>query len=270
MLLFAGPDPARRPRYFGHGVPAMAKPRVKARASDAGLQVAPASPIQLRKRDQRYRRNYDLGLYLQRAWCSRPGWATARSSAAASPPSPATSPSRNTHEHTATAAASSTDWRTPWTTKASAYGAHFRSGTTRATAQRLSLLLGYEIEAWFHSRAVTPKGWVAPSWPRNYGGMGAIAQLIIFIEGRRWGVGRAPDMEHHHGVGPLPTIQYAPRSSVRTTCAQNLTGEHPGAGATPRPNPGIFPTSQASHLREAVVDGDDFIVNGQRSGPLAG
>ena len=49
------------------------------------------------------------------------------------------------------------------------------------------------------------KGWIAPAWPRDRGGMGlsAAKQIIYIEEMERWGVARMPD----HGLTMVgPTI----------------------------------------------------------------
>ncbi|HEY5292218.1 MAG TPA: acyl-CoA dehydrogenase family protein, partial [Burkholderiales bacterium] len=60
----------------------------------------------------------------------------------------------------------------------------------------------HENKSWFLRMAA--KGWIAPGWPREYGGMGlAPAKLLIFLEEQeRWGIVRFQD----HGilmVGPV-------------------------------------------------------------------
>ena len=59
-----------------------------------------------------------------------------------------------------------------------------------------------EIGPWYLT--LSKNGWIAPSWPTQYGGMGLSPEkLIIFIEEQeRWGVARAPDMGITM-VGPL-------------------------------------------------------------------
>ena len=51
-----------------------------------------------------------------------------------------------------------------------------------------------EIKDWYLK--LSDKGWVAPAWPREHGGMGlSPSKMLIFMEEQeRWGIGRAPDM----------------------------------------------------------------------------
>src|SRR3546814_14944985 len=50
-----------------------------------------------------------------------------------------------------------------------------------------------EIKDWYCT--LSRQGWIAPSWPREHGGMAlSPARLIAYIEeAERYGVGRAPD-----------------------------------------------------------------------------
>ncbi|MDF1483086.1 acyl-CoA dehydrogenase family protein [Extensimonas sp. H3M7-6] len=116
-----------------------------------------------------------------------------------------------------------------------------------------------EIKHWFLK--LSQKGWVAPSWPTQYGGMGLTPEkLIIFIEEQeRWGVGRAPDMGITM-VGPL-LIQYGTEEQRAHYLPKILAGENIWCQGYSEPNSG---SDLASLRTEAVVDGDDFIVNGQK------
>ncbi|WP_255429104.1 acyl-CoA dehydrogenase family protein [Ramlibacter albus] len=116
-----------------------------------------------------------------------------------------------------------------------------------------------EIREW--TLKLAARGWLAPSWPQRHGGMGlAPDKLIAFIEEQeRHGVARAPDMGITM-VGPL-LIQngtdaqrehYLPRIlSCRDIWCQGYS--EPDSGS-----------DLASLRTEAVPDGDDFIVNGQK------
>ena len=105
------------------------------------------------------------------------------------------------------------------------------------------------------------KGWIAPAWPREYGGMGlSPGKLIIYMEEQeRWGVARAPDQ----GIlmlGPLlmrfgteeQKIQYLPGI---------ISCEHIWCQGYSEPNAG---SDLASLRTEAVADGNDFVINGSK------
>ncbi|MFH1870808.1 MAG: acyl-CoA dehydrogenase family protein [Pseudomonadota bacterium] len=105
------------------------------------------------------------------------------------------------------------------------------------------------------------KGWLAPSWPVEHGGMGlAPEKMIIFIEEQeRWGVGRAPDMGIIM-IGPL-LIQNGSEEQKREYLPKILACEHIWCQGYSEPNAG---SDLASLRTEAILDGDEFVVNGQK------
>lgn len=117
-----------------------------------------------------------------------------------------------------------------------------------------------EIGPWYLK--LSEKGWVAPSWPTQYGGMGLSPEkLIIFIEEQeRWGVARAPDMGITM-VGPL-LINHGNEAQRAYYLPKIIAGEHIWCQGYSEPNSG---SDLASLRTEAVADGDDFIVNGQKT-----
>ncbi|MDI1274804.1 MULTISPECIES: acyl-CoA dehydrogenase family protein [unclassified Polaromonas] len=117
-----------------------------------------------------------------------------------------------------------------------------------------------EIGHWYLT--LSKKGWVAPSWPTQYGGMGLSPEkLIIFIEEQeRWGVARAPDMGITM-VGPL-LINHGDEAQRSSYLPKIIAGEHIWCQGYSEPNSG---SDLASLRTEAVADGDDFIVNGQKT-----
>ena len=117
-----------------------------------------------------------------------------------------------------------------------------------------------EIGPWYLK--LSERGWVAPSWPTQYGGMGLSPEkLIIFIEEQeRWGVARAPDMGITM-VGPL-LINHGNQTQRAYYLPKIIAGEHIWCQGYSEPNSG---SDLASLRTEAVVDGDDFIVNGQKT-----
>ena len=117
-----------------------------------------------------------------------------------------------------------------------------------------------EIGPWY--LALSKQGWVAPNWPSQYGGMGLSPEkLIIFIEEQeRWGVARAPDMGITM-VGPL-LINHGNEAQRAYYLPKIIAGEHIWCQGYSEPNSG---SDLASLRTEAVVDGDDFIVNGQKT-----
>ena len=105
------------------------------------------------------------------------------------------------------------------------------------------------------------RGWAAPAWPVEHGGMGLAAdKLLIFIEEReRWGVGRTLD-QGVIMVGPM-LMQYGSPEQQAHYLPNALSGEHIWCQGYSEPNAG---SDLASLTTSAVRDGDEFVVNGQK------
>lgn len=117
-----------------------------------------------------------------------------------------------------------------------------------------------EIKDWYLT--LSKQGWLAPAWPQQYGGMGLTpSKLIIFMEEiELHGVGRAPDMGITM-VGPL-LIQNGSEEQKAYYLPKILSGEHVWCQGYSEPNSG---SDLASLRTEAVLDGDHFVVNGQKT-----
>lgn len=116
-----------------------------------------------------------------------------------------------------------------------------------------------EARPWYI--ALANAGWLAPAWPREHGGMGlsAAKQLIYMDEFERLGAARTPD----HGImllGPL-LIRYGTDEQRRHFLPKILSGEHIWCQGYSEPNAG---SDLASLRTEAVLDGDEWVVNGQK------
>ena len=117
-----------------------------------------------------------------------------------------------------------------------------------------------EIAGW--TEKLVAKGWIAPGWPTEYGGMGlSVEKFLAFQEEfDRLGVPRAPDM----GVvmlGPL-LIRFGTDAQRARFLPPILRGETVWCQGYSEPNSG---SDLASLRTEAVLDGDDYIVNGQKT-----
>jgi alkylation response protein AidB-like acyl-CoA dehydrogenase len=116
-----------------------------------------------------------------------------------------------------------------------------------------------EIRDW--TQTLHQKGWIAPNWPLEYGGMGLDAsKLVIFMEEQeRAGVGRAPDMGVVN-VGPL-LIKFGSTEQKQFYLPKILSFEHIWCQGYSEPNTG---SDLASVQTRAVLEGDEFVVNGQK------
>ncbi len=117
-----------------------------------------------------------------------------------------------------------------------------------------------EMREWYST--LSRCGWIAPGWPRELGGMGldASKMLILLEEQERYGVARVPD----HGivqVGPI-LMKFGNAEQQKHYLPKIFTGEHIWAQGYSEPNAG---SDLASLRTEAVAEGGDFIVNGQKT-----
>jgi hypothetical protein len=117
-----------------------------------------------------------------------------------------------------------------------------------------------EIKPWYLK--LSAKGWLAPNWPVEYGGMGlSPAKVLIFIEEQeRWGVARAPDMGITM-IGPL-LIAHGDLDQRTRYLPKILSGENVWCQGYSEPNSG---SDLASLQCEAILSGDEFVVNGQKT-----
>jgi alkylation response protein AidB-like acyl-CoA dehydrogenase len=131
------------------------------------------------------------------------------------------------------------------------YPAHLRNPPKR--------LHHAEGKPWY--MALSQKGWLAPGWPREYGGMGlsVAKQLIMTDEYERHGVARGADQ----GIvmlGPL-LMRYGTEEQRRRFLPRILSGEDIWCQGYSEPNAG---SDLASLRTEAVLDGDHYVVNGSK------
>jgi alkylation response protein AidB-like acyl-CoA dehydrogenase len=105
-------------------------------------------------------------------------------------------------------------------------------------------------------------GWIAPAWPKQYGGMGLPAdKLIAYIEeSEAWGIARPPD-QGLVMIGPI-LMRFGTDEQRERFLPKVLAGEHVWTQGYSEPNAG---SDLASVRTEAVIDGDEFVVNGQKT-----
>ena len=116
-----------------------------------------------------------------------------------------------------------------------------------------------EMKGWWAK--LYQKGWVAPNWPREWGGMGLDAgKMLIYLEEmERHGVARPPDQGITH-IGPI-LMHYGTDEQKQFYLPRALSGEHIWCQGYSEPNSG---SDLASLRTTAVPDGDDYIINGQK------
>jgi alkylation response protein AidB-like acyl-CoA dehydrogenase len=131
------------------------------------------------------------------------------------------------------------------------YPEHFRHVSRR--------LYWNEIKDWYLT--LSARGWLAPAWPRRFGGMelSAEKQLAFFEEMESYGAARLPD-QGIINLGPV-LIRYGTEAQQQEYLPRILSGEHIWCQGYSEPNSG---SDLASLRTQAVPDGDDFIVNGQK------
>lgn len=117
----------------------------------------------------------------------------------------------------------------------------------------------HEIKDWY--MVLSKQGWVAPAWPKQFGGMGLPpAKMIAYVEEQEeYGVARAPDMGIVM-IGPL-LIQRGTPEQQQKFLPKIIAGEHIWCQGYSEPGAG----SDLAALRtEAIQDGNEFVVNGQK------
>jgi alkylation response protein AidB-like acyl-CoA dehydrogenase len=119
------------------------------------------------------------------------------------------------------------------------------------------------LHGWYKRMAA--KGWIAPAWPCEYGGMGLLpAKLLIFLEEQeRCGITRYQD----HGVlmvGPV-LMRHGTEAQRRRYLPKILACEEIWCQGYSEPNAGsdLASLRTRAHL-ESNADGDQFVVNGQK------
>ena len=116
-----------------------------------------------------------------------------------------------------------------------------------------------EMKDWW--RQLCDKGWIAPNWPPEWGGMGLDAgKMVIYLEEmERWGVARAPDQGITQ-VGPI-LMKFGADAQKQHYLPKTLSGEYIWCQGYSEPNSG---SDLASLRTEAVSNGGHFVINGQK------
>ncbi len=108
------------------------------------------------------------------------------------------------------------------------------------------------------------KNWVAPAWPKEYGGAG-MSIMEQFIYNQETARMRAPPHIFIGGLGVAvvgPTIiHYGSEEQKKEFIPKILSGEHMWCQGFSEPEAG---SDLASLKTRAVRDGDDYVINGQK------
>ncbi len=113
-------------------------------------------------------------------------------------------------------------------------------------------------------KKLAAKGWLAPAWPKEYGGAGMtiMQQFIYNLETARL---RAPSPMFMAGLGIAvvgPTlILFGSEEQKKSYLPKILSGEHIWCQGFSEPNAG---SDLASLQTTAVRDGDEYVINGQK------
>lgn len=124
----------------------------------------------------------------------------------------------------------------------------------------LSRLHWDEVKPWY--RKLSERGWLCPTWPVEHGGMGLTAgkHLILIEEFERFGAARVNDIGPVM-LGPL-LLKYGTEAQKAQFLPKILSGEHIWAQGYSEPGAG---SDLAAVRCEAVLDGDEWVINGQKT-----
>ena len=116
-----------------------------------------------------------------------------------------------------------------------------------------------ELMPWY--RALSAKGWIAPHWPQQHGGMGATLnqQIIMTEELARVGAPHLPAQGLHH-IGPI-LIEFGTPEQKAKHLPPIIDGSVIWAQGYSEPGAG---SDLASVATRATPDGENFVVNGQK------
>ena len=116
-----------------------------------------------------------------------------------------------------------------------------------------------ELMPWY--RTLSRKGWIAPHWPKQYGGMGATLneQIIMTEELARVGAPQLPAQGLNH-IGPI-LIEFGAEEQKARHLPPIIAGTVIWAQGYSEPGAG---SDLASLATRATLEGDHFLVRGQK------
>jgi alkylation response protein AidB-like acyl-CoA dehydrogenase len=117
-----------------------------------------------------------------------------------------------------------------------------------------------EDAVWWH-RKLNDRGWIAPNWPKEHGGMDATVEqrLILFEEMARKGAPEISSQAIYH-IAPI-LIRFGTPGQQARHLPPMLTAERLWCQGYSEPNSG---SDLASLRTSATLEGDRLIVNGQK------
>lgn len=118
----------------------------------------------------------------------------------------------------------------------------------------------HEVREW--NIKLAERGWIAPGWPKEWGGMDLTpAKNLIFLdELERWGVGRSLDQGVRQ-LGPA-LMKYGSEEQRRYYLPKIISCEHVWCQGYSEPNAG---SDLASVSTTATIEGDEIVINGQKT-----
>jgi alkylation response protein AidB-like acyl-CoA dehydrogenase len=116
-----------------------------------------------------------------------------------------------------------------------------------------------ELMPWY--RTLSAKGWIAPHWPKRYGGMGATLneQIIMSEELARVGAPQLPSQGLNH-IGPI-LMEFGTEAQQAQHLPPIIEGTVIWAQGYSEPGAG---SDLASLATRATLQGDHFVVRGQK------
>lgn len=116
-----------------------------------------------------------------------------------------------------------------------------------------------EVKEWYLT--LSRHGWLVPSWPVEHGGMGlSPSKALIYLEElERAGAPRVMD-QGLMNLGPVLIARGTDEQRQRFL-PKILSGEHTWCQGYSEPNAG---SDLASLRTEAVIEGDEFVINGHK------
>ena len=116
-----------------------------------------------------------------------------------------------------------------------------------------------ELMPWYQT--LSRKGWIAPHWPKQRGGMGATLneQIILTEELARVGAPQLPAQGLNH-IGPI-LIEFGTEAQKARHLPPIIAGTVIWAQGYSEPGAG---SDLASLATRASLEGDHFVVNGQK------